>query len=380
VVAFCVYWLALVIAWPGILSWSGTGSWLALAAVAGAIFGFLGLCVASLSVVVSLLGLGLFLWAMLGLVESGLMKTFLNGSHPAMAIGVLCAATGAAVLAIVRILCLTEEDAAYHRKLQLDTWTVQPRVTGEVNRAWAEAKRTGLFGWPGSRARIVIPTTHALWDCSRRWRCLTAGSLPVLGIGAVIWILCTWLPVLQAPDSNSGAVVPMFLIMSMMPALVVSQMWFRQWRFLETESLRPIDRGRFLSEIGMALAINVAQCWGVFAAAVVVRATVLNRFHFDSAALAEALCASALVQVFLCGVIVWLMRYRSPGMTIGVGGSLAVLVTIPTVILACPKGIYEPARLADYGVAALVVSGVLALLGLLIARDARRRWLVTELG
>lgn len=160
-------------------------------------------------------------------------------------------------------------------------------------------------------------------------------------------------------------------VFSVFPSALIPEFWLRQWPFLEIESLRPIDRITFLAELGAAIAIDIVQCWSIIAIVVMALAVINSEAKFG----VLILVGSAAVTIFNYGCSLWLMRYRSSGIT--VIGSCSVVFLI---MLSDPVALFWGFDVsAHYGLR-FAAAAVLACLGVLITRDAFRRWLVTELG
>jgi hypothetical protein len=170
---------------------------------------------------------------------------------------------------------------------------------------------------------------------------------------------------------SRGGLVYLFVFLTTMPILTIPQ-WLRQWRYLEMESLRPIERSRFLGELGLAIVFDVALVWAMLAAAIVIWVMLLKRGTMEGINVAIALCQSALMQIFLLAGVLWLMRLRSGG-----------LIVAATVLIALPLIVLMDIALLDfyrYREIALLSSLVLAGVGAMIAVDARGRWVLTEMG
>jgi hypothetical protein len=285
---------------------------------------------------------------------------------------------GAATVVVVRMVAMKEENGLYHRRPQMDNWSLRPRMTGDVNRAWSDAQRSRLFGWPGLGNQVVIPRTNSLWAGATRWRSLNGGMPKGVVLLAVMMFAGT-LSGIRNAQANVGAALPLCIWLSIVPASAAGQLWMRQWRFLEIELLRPIERRRFLQQVGLAMGVTFAQCWCVFAAAFVLRLGILTPEPLNVTTILLVLGSSLLMQIFLLGSIIWLMRYRSPGLVIG-ASLLAILIALPTLILTLPGGMMGMPHFGEFQMPAVVAATVLAGIGLVITRDACRRWLVTELG
>ena len=156
------------------------------------------------------------------------------------------------------------------------------------------------------------------------------------------------------------------------PPALISQEWLQKWRFLEADSLRPISREDFLKEMAMAVAQRYLQAWCVTASLILMIVELIVTVPHPLRMWVYFVLVSFGVGVFGWGISVSLLRYRSPGILILLGLPLVPFATAATWAILQEKTSHSNAALA--GIAVLAAAGVW------IARDAYRRWLVTELG
>jgi hypothetical protein len=225
-----------------------------------------------------------------------------------------------------------------------------------------------MLGFVGHSSRIAVPPGGGLWPRASAWSHLGGADLRVVVFLPVVIFIAQWC---LWPLSARDSLLFWFSVMLVAPSLTL-MVWPRLWLPLALDSLRPLDRAGFLAEIGLAIAINIGRTWLLLAAGWLAGLFLLGDGPVDFPALAAALAASVGVQIFIFGVGVWLLRYRRRA------GALAAPVIPLLMMMAVLIGYtHHPNRVWSVALGAGIV---LAIAGLLIARDAWRRWLVTELG
>jgi hypothetical protein len=274
----------------------------------------------------------------------------------------------AIVIVILRMLGLTEEMPLYHRRAQFSASGLRPRMTGETNRAWTEAKHSWMFGLPSMRSWSP-PRATDMWSRIGRWRILTRTSTLGMFFMALIMVVG-----MRVGTGGQGASPVLLAFLVWMPSTMTTGVWINMWRFLEAESLRPICREAFLQEIGLTIAFDLLRGWLAMAILIAADAMLLANPRIGLSSVLTWTIASLLLQVLAYGVAITLMRYRSP-MKAAMGTMLALMP--PAIALtACA----HEAALGKYHSAILAGSLLLAMLGYILIRDAYRRWRVTELG
>ena len=140
------------------------------------------------------------------------------------------------------------------------------------------------------------------------------------------------------------------------------------------ESLRPVRRSQFLIEMGQLHAYRAAVAWVVLNIAWCVPAYV---FISDAPVwghqMFNLLVLSAALQVFLFGLVVWVIRFAGPSTTGLALFAFSLAAPFPPLLAG-----YDW-RNASLG-ALLWVAPAIFVAGALITWDAHRRWMRTELG
>ena len=181
-------------------------------------------------------------------------------------------------------------------------------MTGEVNRTWSQ--QSGLFR---QSSRIYIPTDDGLWERARRWRSLNRITVkPTLFLATLVVVIILFSGGFERAGVKGLLITPVSVWVVIMPPLLFPQSWWNLWRFLETDSLKPMDRRSFLQEIGLAIAVQTLETWCIFAGLFVLLIAWGNQWHVDVGSLMTLLAIS--LGTTACGLATafWLMRYRSP--------------------------------------------------------------------
>jgi hypothetical protein len=370
--AFITLALSLAVAWPLAVTFeAGLGS-VGLLAAALLFFAFLGWFMLTLSQPLVIAGAVGWFWFIIE-ADSDPLRDFLTGKHETIAVGLLIAALIAVVETVVRFCRMREDDPFYARNILTDSARLRPRATGEINQRWQTEMARGLHNW-GRPQRLVMPASGRLWARARAWSSLHGGLTGPMLVGTLLLLSRALMSRFPPPMVPMGQGILMVWVL-IMPTLAVSAMWQQMWRFLEGEFLRPIERAAFFKEIGLAMMINVAQWWSILAAAMIADELLIGAGLAGVVRLAALLSATLAGQVFGFGVAIWLMRYRSPVL-------VAILLMIPLTTASGAFTLFDIGRKqsTDFHRTVLVAMFALGGLGILITRDAWRRWLKTELG
>ena len=202
-----------------------------------------------------------------------------------------------------------------------------------------------------------------------RWQAtpITGWSVPLIGIGVYVYLLAmTWM---------TGKDLPIVMLLGMVSFVPVCIVWgalgFRKVRSLSRDLLMPVRRDAFLRQLGTAAAIGQFQVWtAVVIANILLMLTVTQEPH--PLLLAHAIAFSALSQIWMFGLTVWIMRYRSLVLNV-VGMMFALYSTMmPMIVLDGPP-------LKEWQPILLPIGAILAIFGLLLTWSAYRRWLVADL-
>jgi len=300
--------------------------------------------------------------------QSTPIASFITGKDEPAAMSVFVVALGAAVLAMYRMCRLNEEDSSYYRGLtDLRFSWLRPRMTGQTQEAWHRQKAMGASTW--SAKNMIIPADGGFVSRVWAWSRLGRGGVFFHSFMAGSVFVVQFLMFRFQPDASGPSEMILFIWILFMPTLMTVAGWLQMWTFLEADSLRPIRRGRFLTELSAAIAVCCVQAWMIYAAAIVLWSVVFPNSvsRFDMIA---RLAGSLAAQLFVYSAGLWLMRYRAMGWLMVV--YLPIFVVLVLVALT-----------ANFNWPAAIIAGIYAALaaaGVWIFLDARRRWMVTELG
>jgi hypothetical protein len=165
-----------------------------------------------------------------------------------------------------------------------------------------------------------------------------------------------------------------------LPPLMFPLTWLNFWRFLETDSLKPMDRRSFLQEIGLAIAVQTLETWCIFAGLFVILIAWGNQWHFNVTHLAALLTLS--LGMTACGLATafWLTRHRSPYLMMFSSFMMLSIIAPTSILGGVMAGASVYSVTADSRPYMIIGAVVLLWLGVLITRSAYHKWLVTELG
>ena len=144
----------------------------------------------------------------------------------------------------------------------------------------------------------------------------------------------------------------------------------QQWRTLANGLHKPISREDYFREMGLCLAIDIARNLAVIFVVIMGFTLLVSPVDFGPALVLPCLLLTTLAAIFGFGALVWLMRNRS---TLAIAAPNLVIM-IPGVMLAMNS------RIPSMRWIALYAAAIVDLIGLWLARDAYRRWLLTDLG
>ena len=138
------------------------------------------------------------------------------------------------------------------------------------------------------------------------------------------------------------------------------------------ELLMPVTRSAYLRQLGGAAALNELQLWAAMSTVAVACVLVTGNDGPPLATILDLLVISGLSQIWLFGVAVWWTRCQSCLLGLLVG---LVAIFEPIVLI----GMLWGGLPAEWRYATWFVAGLFALFGLLLMRNAYRRWWWTEL-
>jgi hypothetical protein len=209
-----------------------------------------------------------------------------------------------------------------------------------------------------------------LWARVRHLRATGIGRLP-WAMGAILAGTMLLLPRItgsnKAPDA--GALAGMLLIVMVLPPVLAIGHWARRWPSLGYESLRPASRDAFLRELGLAMALDLAEAWIVIMTATILPLTFWVPDLPRELLVSGFLPLSVAVAVIIFAMNAWVLRLRSGALSYA-----AMIVSAAWPLL--------PILLNDNGVGArtaLPIAAGLLVLAAIVTLDAYARWRRTDL-
>jgi hypothetical protein len=209
-----------------------------------------------------------------------------------------------------------------------------------------------------------------LWNRVRHLRATGLGRWPWL-MGALMAGSMIAIPWFTGGPNNLGAgAIESFVIMLMiLPGVATIGHWARRWPAMGYESLRPASRQRFVREVGLAIALDLAEAW-----AAVTLAALLAVWVWDPQAAVELVMSGFLllataVSIAMFGVSWWVLRLRNSALT----AVVMVLTGLAPLAPLLAKRFY-----AGTGWTAPMALGLLVI-GALVTFDAYGRWCRADL-
>jgi hypothetical protein len=209
-----------------------------------------------------------------------------------------------------------------------------------------------------------------LWNRVRHLRATGLGRWPWL-MGALMAGSMIAIPWFTGGPNNPaiGALESFILVAMILPAVSTIGHWGRRCAALGYESLRPASRPRFVREIGLAIALDLAEAW-----VAVTSAALFAVWVWDPQAAVELvtggfllLAAATCLVVF--GVNWWVLRLRNSALT----AVVMVLTGLAPIAPLLGKRLY-----AGTGWTSPLALGLLVI-GALVTLDAYGRWCGADL-
>jgi hypothetical protein len=246
---------------------------------------------------------------------------------------------------------------------------------------WAVGKQSKTRQWDRQAARLTRHVGRASvswWSRICRWQAgMTTGrsaigfSLLCLAAFAVAYLIDVPIRAHRHGVSLFFPAVMIALVLMLPTLMVAGVLWYRRNHCLPYESLLCVDRAAYLRQAGAAAALNQFLLWLCMAAGMSIWLLGVAR-DMPLAEVVSWLALSALAQPWLFGLCVWSLRFRSQMGSFVFALFVAMLMGAAGVMMAADSPL-KTSRAIVLGVAA-----VFALLGVLLAWHAYRRWLATD--
>jgi hypothetical protein len=235
---------------------------------------------------------------------------------------------------------------------------VSERIFARIGAVWrrkscevatVDRRVTSVFA-RGLHRRLAVRAPGAAW-----------------GVAVLLAIVMAAIMFLLLHDQRHTDVLLPLVMATVVPGVVVAIGWRERWPSLGYELLFPSPREQFAREMALALGTNLAEFWlatliaGVAVLALWEPGTVV-RPQF-----AVSVLASALMQVFLFGVILWLARWRSWLLYLVGIIVLFQVVMVPMMDAWSDRPVVTPVGL-------LLIAGLEAAAGIGLALSGRAAW------
>ncbi len=291
-------------------------------------------------------------------------------------LGVAAGAGAAAALGYIfyRLSILKEDMPEYGRAFggrSDGTWSdsqTAPRM--QVVRAPSLLTRLQLAA-ADKRLRAVRNVFAATgWRRVRHWMLSGDMSGAKWPAAALLAAFLTTIPLLTGQSKGDPAVVALAAVLSvLMPVFCVTSTWMSRRRSMGYELTRPVSRETFIREFGLAVATDLAEWWVWLTLAALVPVLVWGP-SLRIADVLAMLVLSASEQVLAFGILVSVLRVRSPRASDG-----SIMMSV--VVVAVP--IMATATIPRTPVATLAIAVGVAALGGALTYDAYRRWCEADL-
>jgi hypothetical protein len=188
--------------------------------------------------------------------------------------------------------------------------------------------------------------------------------------GVALAALLTAIPAITGQAKGDYGIVALAALMSvLMPVFCVTATWMTRRRSMGYELTRPASRQAYVREFGLAVAADLAEWWMWLTLAALVPVLVWGP-PLRVADVLAMLVLSAAEQVLAFGVLVSVLRVRSPNASDGSIMLSVVMVVVP---------IMTTATIPRTPITTLMIAVGVAALGAALAYDAYRRWCETDL-
>jgi hypothetical protein len=283
-----------------------------------------------------------------------------------MGVGAVLSITG-----IIRLFLLNEEMPEYNLNI---------RASREGRTQWSDLQwqRIEKSHSRGLRSKLtdrpienlIYHAQHATdsnWSRIRRW---SVSNITVWSAGliAVVFYLMFML-IGFFTGSRIGMAMPFGMSTCLSIGTVIGSMGVKN-RSISHELMMPVRRAAYLKQLGMSAAIDQIIMWGAFMAVFIVWMFTVAAKP-DPELLAYMIAYSAWVQIWVFGLAVWLLSFRSNILTV----MIISIAIIPTLV---PLAALDAQLPLQWRPLILLFGGLLAGIGLMLTRSAYCRWMIAD--
>lgn len=283
-----------------------------------------------------------------------------------ISIGVILSITG-----IIRLFLLNEEKPEYHLNLKFPIdgriklsdlqWRKLEKSYPQVWRRWF-ANRTVV--------RLIYHARHATdsyWSMIHRWDYSGLSVWFALYLAIFLNLLFTLIGFFNSTSFPSA--IRIFMA-TLIPVILICKTAIVKNSFLSRDLMMPVRRDAYLKQVGMLVAYRQFTMWGVIIAVSIV-------WMFTKTAkpspefLIYSISYSVIMQIWLFGLAVWILSFRSFIMTF-------LIMNIGVVLSAMPIMAFERQMMIPWRPLIMLFGGLLAVIGLLLTWWGYRRWFVAD--
>ena len=263
---------------------------------------------------------------------------------------------------VVRIAVLIFNLAA----LAVLAWRAKPRTT----EPWEVRIFRRVIAWlSGERRPLAIdvdsshrPVTSVLRRASHRrlavhhprFAWVVAGSL------AIVLLL---LSLLFGRDRDHSEVMACLAMVTVIPGAIVAASWRERWPSIAYESLYPARREEFVSEIAVALAVDLAEFWLAAFLAALLPLAILEPRMLLSPLVAAGFLASAMMQVPVFGACLLMSKRQGGIVTAGITALIMLAQLVPLLEMWSEHPVLTPVGLLLVALGQMCLGLVLAIAG-----------------
>jgi hypothetical protein len=308
------------------------------------------------------------------LVFNAIEKIF-SGKEPIqaliiMSIGVIISITG-----IIRLFLLNEEKPEYHLnfKRPIDGRTKLSDLQ------WQKFKKSysrGLRGWFTNRTLAIMiyharHATDSYWSGIQRWNFTGFSVCWALLLATLFNLLFTLISFFNGTDPTPVSATRVFMA-TFMPVFLINKQFQVKSRFMAQDLMMPVIRDAYLKQLVMSFATSQFILWGVF-----LTVSVLWIFSDPTELTPELLIFlisySLMIQIWLFGLAIWVLSFRSDNITILIMLIAAMLSAMPINIMT-----FEAQRMIQWRSLIMPLGCLLEATGLLLTWWGYRRWRIAD--
>jgi hypothetical protein len=167
---------------------------------------------------------------------------------------------------------------------------------------------------------------------------------------------------------------PSILMLAMLVGIIPTTTLGGTYYFhrLSYEIMLPVDRVSYIRQMGISAAVALIVAWAASWSILIFIFTRISQVSIRLDIIENLTLISALCQVLYYGIAVWIARYCSRILHLGA-------ILIPLYLQMFLMAMASEYQSGAWGTTMVFVAGIVAVIGLLIAYDAYRRWLVADL-